>query len=307
MLGRLAHREGPTTYWNLEVNTTPFYGWGYAGRLETTALAIEALARLQTLSRNPAEEEQVNRGVQYLLTHKDRYCTWYSTQATQNVLEALISAMPPTKAGAADTAATILVNGTKLASIQLPKPDEVSGPKVIEFGKEFARGSNRVEIERTGASAALQANVIASYYVPWAVSQATQQEGVKTGDTRALRLKVNFDRREIGIGEAVACRVEAERIGFRGYGMMIAEVGLPPGAEVDRESLEKARGTGVDGYEVQPDRVVFYLWPSAGGSAFEFAFRPRFAIKALSAPSLLYDYYNPEANAAVLPVRFSVH
>jgi hypothetical protein len=307
MLARLAHQEGPATYWNLEVNTTPFYGWGYAGRLETTALAVEALARLQALSRNPAEQEQLNRGVQYLLTHKDRYSTWYSTQATQNVLEALIAAMPPAKAGAADTSATILVNGTKVASIQLPKPDEVSGPKVIDFGKEFARGSNRVEIERTGASAALEANVIASYYVPWAVSQATREEGVKTGDTRALRLKVNFDRREIGIGEAITCRVEAERIGFRGYGMMIAEVGLPPGAEVDRESLEKARGTGVDGYEVQPDRVVFYLWPSAGGSAFEFAFRPRFAIDALSAPSLLYDYYNPEANAAVLPVRFSVH
>ena len=307
MLARLAHQEGSTTYWNLEVNTTPVYGWGYAGRLETTALAIEALARLQTLSRNPAEEEQLNRGVQYLLTHKDRYCSWYSTQATQNVLEALISAMPPAKDGAADTSATVLVNGTKLASIQLPKPEEVTGPKVIEFGKELGRGSNRVEIERTGASAALEANVITSYYVPWAASQATREEGVKTGDTRALRLKVNFDRREIGIGEAVTCQVEAERIGFRGYGMMIAEVGLPPGAEVDRESLEKARGTGVDGYEVQPGRLVFYLWPSAGGSAFEFAFRPRFAINALSAPSLLYDYYNPEANAAVVPVRFSVH
>jgi hypothetical protein len=307
MLARLAHQEGPATYWNLEANTTPFYGWGYAGRLETTALAVEALARLQTLSRNPAEEEQLNRGLQYLLTHKDRYSIWYSTQATQNVLEALISGMPPEKAGAADASATILVNGTKLASIQLPKPDQVSGPKVIEFGKELAPGSNRVEIERTGAGAALQANAIASYYVPWAASEAAREEGVKTGDTRALRLKVAFDRRETGIGEAVTCRVEAERIGFRGYGMMIAEVGLPPGAEVDRESLEKARGAGVDGYEVQPDRVVFYLWPSAGGSAFEFAFRLRFAMDALSAPSLLYDYYNPEANAAVLPVRFSVH
>ncbi len=306
MLARLAHQEGSTTYWNLEVNTTPFYGWGYAGRLETTALAVEALAKLQTLAANAAEQEQLNRGAQYLLTHKDRYATWYSTQATQHVLEALILAMPQAKAGAADASATILVNGTKVASIQLPKPNEVSGPKVIDLAKGFARGNNRVEIQRTGAGAALEANVITSYYVPWAVSEAKKEESLKAGDTRALRLKVSFDRREIAIGDRVTCRVEAERIGFYGYGMMIAEVGLPPGAEVDRESLEKARGAGVDGYEVQPDRVVFYLWPSAGGSAFEFAFRPRFAISALSAPSLLYDYYNPDASAAVLPVRFSV-
>jgi hypothetical protein len=152
----------------------------------------------------------------------------------------------------------------------------------------------------------MQTNVITSYYVPWAQSEATETENFKAGDTRALKLKVDFDRREAKIGEAVTCRLDAERIGFAGYGMMIAEIGLPPGVEVDRESLEKARQNGVDGYEVQPDRVVFYLWPSAGGSHFQFVFRPRFGMNAMSAPSILYDYYNPEANAAVVPIRFTV-
>ncbi len=48
--------------------------------------------------------------------------------------------------------------------------------------------------------------------------------------------------------------MKAERVGFRGYGMMLAEVGLPPGAEVDRASLEEAMrdsGWGVQSYEVQ--------------------------------------------------------
>jgi hypothetical protein len=31
------------------------------------------------------------------------------------------------------------------------------------------------------------------------------------------------------------------------------------------------------------------------------------AMDAMSAPSILYDYYNPEANAVVTPVRFAVH
>jgi hypothetical protein len=51
---------------------------------------------------------------------------------------------------------------------------------------------------------------------------------------------------------------------------------------------------------------VFYLWPSAGGIKFQFSFRPRFDMNAMSAPSMLYDYYNPEANAVVLPVGFAV-
>jgi hypothetical protein len=53
--------------------------------------------------------------------------------------------------------------------------------------------------------------------------------------------------------------------------------------------------------------VVFYIWPSAGGSGFSFDFRPRYRMESLSAPSRLYDYYNPEAAAVVAPVKFSVH
>ena len=306
LLARLAHNEGSTTYWNMEANTTPFFGWGTAGRLETTALAVEALAKLETLGNDPALAEQVNRGLQYLLTHKDRYACWYSTQATQNVIEAMIAAMPVGKNGTGDDTASVLVNGTKLLDIKLPKAIEIVGPRVIDFGKELKAASNRVAIQRAGDNGAMQANVITSYYIPWSESEATQAENFRSGDTRALKLKVEFERREARVGQTIACRVEAERVGFAGYGMMIAEIGLPPGVEVDRESLEEAKQNGVDGYEVQPDRVVFYLWPSAGGSKFHFIFRPRFGINAMSAPSILYDYYNPEANAAVLPVRFNV-
>jgi hypothetical protein len=86
--------------------------------------------------------------------------------------------------------------------------------------------------------------------------------------------------------------------------MMLGEVGLPPGAEVDRASLESA---GAGSYEMQPDRVVFYIWPAAGGSSFGFDFRLRYRMEAFSTASRLYDYYNPEAAAVVEPVNFSVH
>ena len=117
------------------------------------------------------------------------------------------------------------------------------------------------------------------------------------------QLGKSIDRIEAKTGEAIHCTVEAERIGFKGYGMMLGEVGLPPGAEVDRASLEAGGGS----YEVQPDRVVFYIWPSAGGSSFSFDFRLRYRMESLSAPSGLYDYYNPEAAAVVAPVKFSAH
>jgi hypothetical protein len=42
-------------------------------------------------------------------------------------------------------------------------------------------------------------------------------------------------------------------------------------------------------------------------SGFGFDFRLRYRMEASSAPSKLYDYYNPEAAASVAPVKFAVH
>jgi hypothetical protein len=94
-----------------------------------------------------------------------------------------------------------------------------------------------------------------------------------------------------------------------GYGMLLAEVGLPPGADVDRASLERAMsesGWALNSYDVLPDRLVVYLWPQGGGTRFQFKFRPRYGLNALTAPSQLYDYYNPEARTVVPPTRFVI-
>jgi len=307
LLTTLAHREGDTTYWNLEANTTPFYGWGEPGRIETTALAVEALAKLQARHPDADTADSMSRGLQYLLTHKDRYATWYSTQATQNVLEALIAAIPMASEGTGASDASVLVNGRAAGTIHLPSPQDAVGPINVELADELTKGANKIEIARSGSAAAMNASVIASYYLPWAESEATAQENFKTGEKRALRLSIGYDHTDAHVGERVHCSVRAERIGFRGYGMMLAEVGLPPGAEVDRASLEEAETSlGVSGYEIRPDRVVFYLWPVAGGTSLGFDFRMRYRIEAMSSPSLVYDYYNPNANAAVAPVLFGV-
>jgi hypothetical protein len=55
-----------------------------------------------------------------------------------------------------------------------------------------------------------------------------------------------------------------------------------------------------------PDRILLYLWPRAGGVKLDFQFRPRFGMAAKTAPSVLYDYYNPEARVVVQPVKFRV-
>jgi uncharacterized protein YfaS (alpha-2-macroglobulin family) len=243
-----------------------------------------------------------------LLKNKDRYGVWLSTQATINVLDAFVSLNDNAKQSG-ETTAEILLNGRRLSTVTLPPSQQLSNPIIIDLTPHFTTGDNRIEIKRPAGAALASAQLVATHYLPWAKSLATEAENLKIGAKRTLRLAVSYDKPEAKIGEDITCRVEAERIGSAGYGMLLAEIGLPPGADVDRASLESAvqkSGSDINHYDVLPDRVIFYLWPRAGGCKFSFQFRSRFGTKAQTSASILYDYYNPEARAIVAPTRFVV-
>jgi len=120
---------------------------------------------------------------------------------------------------------------------------------------------------------------------------------------------VKYDHLQARVGDTIHCTVKAERVGFHGYGMMLAEIGLPPVTEVDRGSLEQAmssRENGLNRYDILPDRLVLYFWPVAGGATVDFTVRPRTSMTVKTAPSMLYDYYNPGARAEVVPAQLTV-
>jgi len=303
-LRSLARSEGSSVYWALETNT-PFYGWGLAGRVETTALVVRALAGYCASQTSACGDDQkmINRGLVFLLKQKDGYGVWYSTQATINVLDAMLALLSTNRATQErESAAEIVVNGRVAQTITIPPAKELTAPVVFDLSPFLSAGKNRVEIKRPSGGPFASVQAIANYYVPW-----TNSANVKmAGD---LRLLAKFDTTESTTTDEITCHVEAERVGFRGYGMMLAEIGLPPGADVDRSSLETAM-TGSEWsltqYDVLPDRVVLYLWPRAGGVKFDFKFRPRFGLNAKSAASVIYDYYNPESRTVVPPAVFKV-
>jgi hypothetical protein len=201
------------------------------------------------------------------------------------------------------------VGGKQTLSIDLPPANVLTGPVDVDMAKFVSPGKHHIEIRRSTGSSRASVQVLANYYVPWSPTTVggDLHQDAKVSDP--LRLAVRFDKQSANVGENIECTVDAERIGFRGYGMLLAEIGLPPGAEVDRNSLEKAMkasGWDINEYDVLPDRLIVYLWPHAGGTKFSFGFKPRFGLKALSAPSILYDYYNPESHAIVEPMQFTV-
>ncbi|MCU1287953.1 MAG: putative rane protein [Acidobacteria bacterium] len=300
-LEKTAIAEGNSVYWKLETNT-PFYGWGTAGRIETTALVLQLLVRLNNKEAETQRENLISRGTQFLLKNKDRYGVWYSTQTTINVLDAFLAALSGGKTQSQNNSIQVFLNGENLKNISVSS-DEIA-PIVLDLNGKLHPEKNRVEI-KSSIDSPLMSQIVAAHYIDWKDSEAS---GTNTNASRQMRLDYKCDRTNGEIMQNVNCAVEAERIGFQGYGMILAEIGLPPGADVSRESLQAAMDAdwSLSRYDVLPDRIVLYMWSKAGGTKFNFQFRPRYGVNAQTPSSVVYDYYNPEAQAIVAPLKFSV-
>jgi hypothetical protein len=294
----MAIAEGSSVYWKLETNT-PFYGWGTAGRVETTALVLQLLTRTARLAGETARVDVASRGLLFLLKNKDRYGVWYSTQTTINVLDAFVAMLGADRPAKHQTM-RISINGVEEPEVTIAA-DRIE-PVVIHLKDKLSPASNTIGIRGTDGTN-LMAQTVATHCIDWRDSKSSNLD---VGPSRALRLDYRCDRSDAAVMEEVSCMVEAERIGHSGYGMLLAEIGTPPGADVSRESLEAAfrDDWSLSRYEVLPDRIVLYMWSRAGGTKLNFKFRSRYGINAQTPASTVYDYYNPEARATVVPLRF---
>ena len=300
-LRAMAHSENSGSYWALETNT-PFFGWGRAGRVEATAQVLRAFL----VAGIPPQDDLVARGLLFLNHEQDRQSLWYSTQATARVLDVLaeIALRSPATASTANPGnLTIQIDSQPAIAVSLPPSAKDAGPIFVPLGAALGAGDHRVSLNLPSNAQSATAQLVSSTYRPWPSVAPTSS----VINNEQLRMTVAFGTTEPLPGKPVNVTTHIERIGFEGYGMMIAEIGLPPGADVDRASLESAVSSSdyeLNHYEVLPDKVLIYLWPKAGGLTLHFRFTLRYALDALSAPSAVYDYYNPDARFDLSPTRF---
>jgi uncharacterized protein YfaS (alpha-2-macroglobulin family) len=184
----------------------------------------------------------------------------------------------------------------------------LDAPRSIDLSAMIHSGTNTLEFRGTTDATFANAQITAWLYVPWTRNSSGKTETTVPGKSFGLDFGYTCDAVNATVGQPINCTVSAQRFGSEGYGMMLAEVGLPPGADVDRVSLGKLLDNWmISRYELQLDRIVFYLWSSAAeGDKFTFRFTPRYSIRAKAAPAKLVDYYNPELSAVIAPQSFVV-
>jgi hypothetical protein len=308
-LTQTAIKDRQGAHWASEGHS-PFYGWGHAGELETTALVLEALGQGEASNKDKA---LTSEALYYLLRSQDRYGIWYSGQATVRVLEALLPlAIDEMKTPAGSQQLRLTIDGVPLADKDAEAlradPKLLDAPRSLDLTALLKPGHNELAFLNASDTALASAEASASYYVPWTKTAAPAQAKTQTGTDYGLDFGYNCAADHANVGQPIDCAVDLRRFGSNSYGMLLAEVGLPPGADVDRASLAKLLDDWtISRYELQPDRMVFYLWSwRAEGTHFSFRFTPRYAIRAKAAPATLSDYYNPDLKVVLTPQSFTV-
>ena len=234
----------------------------------------------------------------FLLKNKDRYGVWYSTQTTVNVLDTVITLQKLQTSNSKDEKRKIeiFVNGAKAQGFEV-SDEGLQNPFILDVSAFTNQSNNRVEVRTSGSAGFTMAQIVSVFYVDWKTAK---------NDSDYFDFKVEFDKTNAKIGEEIVCKVGIERKINR-YGMVLAEIGIPPGADVDRASLENAKAIGeFSSYDILPDKVLIYFWSNSKGLNFSFKFKPRYGIIAQNAPSIVYDYYNEEAKATIAPRKFNI-
>jgi hypothetical protein len=206
----------------------------------------------------------------------------------------------------------LAINGVPLAEkdaeVLRPDPQLPDAPRSLDMTSLLKPGHNELTFTSQSASALASAEASVSYYVPWRETAGPVEAKTQTGTDYGLDFAYHCDAANARVGNPIDCNVDLRRFGSRSYGMLLAEVGLPPDADVDRAVLGKLLDNWtISRYELQPDRIVFYIWSwKAEGAHFTFRFTPRYAIRAKAAPAELSDYYNPDLKSVLAPQTFIV-
>jgi alpha-2-macroglobulin-like protein len=289
LLNEMKEEDG-LPYWPMK-GETPTYGRAESGMIETTALACQALLRY---GKHPAIVSKVN---DYLIKKKDPHGTWYSTQATIQALKALLMSI---KEGTQEVEGTILVsiNGKEAATLKIDKTNS-DVLQLVDLKNMTVKGDNLVQLTLEGEGSMFY-QVVGRYYLPYRQLHLGKPP---------MSIDVAYDKTELVVSDLVQCTVTVTNNRPADAKMVIVDLGLPPGFTVLAEDLNGLVEKGVmEKYSLTGRQIIVYLRevPSAQPVTLTYRLMARFPIKAKTAKSVAYEYYNPDVRDEAPPEEILV-
>ena len=289
-LVKMAKREDGKMWWESEI-TGITHSSGLSSDLEATGLAALALIHSGT---HPGEATEV---LNYLIANKDARGTWHSTQATVLALRALLDAQR-NSTQKVNAEISVLCNGEHVKGLAIDE-DNSDVVHFVSLKEHVREGDNDVRIKFAGEGTSLY-QITSKYYLPW--------KGGREGRD-AVSIDVRYDKTELAVDDIVTANVTVKNNTPGRMGMVLVDLGIPPGFEVQSGDLAELVGSKViEKFTLTGRQIIVYLDALEAGQEVELTYRLRakFPIKAKTPDSTAYEYYNPDRSGTAEPVELVV-
>ena len=289
----LAKVTEKTAYW--ESDTQTFTGANSAGAdLETSGLAAFGLVKW---GRNSGFTGKV---LTHLLQSKDSFGTWSTTQGTVWSLKALILASG-SAVGGAKGEVTVLVNGQPAAAFTVTEEDS-DVMRQFDLSGKIHEGENRVALKFAGDGGLIY-QIVSRYYLPWEV--VAERDDLKG----PLDITLVYDKTTLAQDDTATVTATISNTTDAIVEMPLIDLGLPPGFTLDAEALETAVQEGrISKFTVAARQIIIYMEQLAPQTTItlHYKLKAKYPIKAQSAQSKAYPYYNPEKANIAAPQTVTV-
>ncbi len=291
-LREIAKTEGEKMWWESEISGIT-HSTGKSADLEATGMA--AIAFIKS-GRYP---QVASRVLNYLISQKDANGTWHSTNATTLALRALLLAQKEATAAKVDAHVAVLVNGKQAANFQITEAD-ADVLRQVDCQQWTKEGDNRIEIRFEGEGTTLY-QIVSRYYLPW--------KQVRPPAKEILGITVDYDKTKLAQDDIVTANVTVRNNTPGTTSMVIVDLGIPPGFQVEAGDLAELVGSKIiDKYKLTGRQIIVYLEKLTPKQTVKFSYRlkAKFPIKAKTPKSTVYEYYNPDNRADAHPVEIEV-
>jgi len=282
--------EGDKVWWEAGVSSGT-YSSGNSADIETTAMI--AIGLINAEQQIPLVGQIMN----YLVAQKQPDGAWPGTQATILALRALLLSVAKSQEK---------VNGEVTVKVGDARQDFAIDPKtsdmyhILDFKNDTKPGENKISLEFDGEGGMMY-QIVTRYYSPWKDIEVPKEE--------ALTIDVKYDKTQLERDDIVTANVTIKNNAPGEVKMVMVDLGIPPGFEVQQNTLWDLVENGkIQRFETTGRQIILYLETMKSGEAIELSYKmqAKFVVKAKAPKSTVYEYYNPDKRAESQPFDIEV-
>lgn len=285
----MAKKDSDAVYWESDVPSVTF-SRGKGADIEATGLATYALIKSGKYS------DIVTKALTYLIRSKGTGGLWYTTQGTVIALRSLVAALGGTSEDV-DAEVIVKMNGEKVKTLQINN-ENADLMHQLDL-TDYLGKANSIELEVDGEGNFMY-EITSAYYIPW--------KDLPRPLKPPFVIDVDYDRTTLSINDMVNVDVMIKLSQPGKAQMVMVDLGIPPGFEVQTPTLDELVGKKIQKYTITPRQLIIYLdeVSSTKPIRLSYSIKAKYPIKAQVRSSRVYEYYNDTEESVEHPIELKV-